>query len=430
MGTFADRATDLCTFIAASPTPHHAVAHAVERLEAGGFHVVDEASRWPDTAGGYVVVRGGALIAWRRGASIEPTAGIRIVGAHTDSPNLRLKPHPDADSGRWHKVAVEPYGGVLWNSWLDRDLGLAGRLLVRPPTGGPPEPVLVRVDEPWLRIPQLAIHLDRTVNTDGLRLDPARHLDPVWGLRDGEDAPGIVAAVADRAGCDPTAIVAVELMCHDLTPPAVTGFAGEFVSSARIDNQLSCWAAVQALLEAPTTSGQLPMICLFDHEEVGSQSATGADSRFAADVINRIAGGAGLDVEDEVRLRACSWAVSADGAHATHPNRPEVHDPRHLIDIDGGPVVKHNANQRYATTPDASAWLGGLAGSHGIPLQHFSMRNDLACGSTIGPLNAAALGIPTVDVGVAQLAMHSAREMCGSLDAARFVTLLTAALSA
>ncbi len=428
MANPTSRAEDLCSFIAASPTPHHAVRQAVNRLSDAGFTVVAESDRWPAEAGSYVVVRGGSVIAWRRGVAVDPTAGLRLVGAHTDSPNLRLKPHPDDDSGRWRRVAIEPYGGVLWNSWLDRDLGVAGRLFVRA-EAGQSTPVLVNVNEPWLRIPQLAIHLDRNVNTDGVRLDPSRHLDPVWGLREQGTTDGIIAAVANHVGIDPLEIVGAELMCHDVNAPAITGARGEFISSARIDNQLSCWAAVQALVEAPVPEGGIVMICLFDHEEVGSQSATGADSRFAADVIARIAASADLDIEDEARLRANSWAISADGAHATHPTRPEAHDARHLIDLDGGPVVKFNANQRYATTAEGVAWVTSLADSLRIPLQHFSMRNDLPCGSTIGPLSAAALGIPTVDLGVAQLAMHSAREMCGTLDAGRFVDLLRAALS-
>lgn len=424
------RASDLCDFLHASPTPHHATAEAARRLTDVGFTELAETDRWPTGPGARFVRRGGALVAWRQGAAIDPAAGVRLVGAHTDSPNLRLKPHPDDDVGGWRRVAVEPYGGVLWNSWLDRDLGVAGRLLTRSP-GAEPTAHLVRVDEPWLRVPQLAIHLDRDVNTAGVRLDPARHLDPVWGLgAAGENDDGIVAAVARHVGVDPDAVVGFELMCHDLAVPTVAGAAREFISSARIDNLVSCWAAVEALCDPEVAdTGGVAMICLFDHEEVGSATTAGAASTLVADALARITAGAGLDTEDEARLRAASWCLSADGAHATHPTRPEVHDRRHPIALDGGVVVKHNANQRYATDVAGVAWLTGVAERAGVPLQQFSMRNDLPCGSTIGPISATRLGIATVDVGVAQLAMHSARELCGSLDAVRLADLLAGALT-
>ena len=422
------RAIDLCEFLAASPTPHHATAEATRRLTAAGFTELAEADRWPTGPGARLVRRGGALVAWRQPDTVDPAIGMRLVGTHTDSPNLRLKPHPDDDGGGWRRVAVEPYGGVLWNSWLDRDLGIAGRLFSRS-TSGAPLAHLVRIDEPWLRVPQLAIHLDRDVNSAGLRLDPSRHLDPVWGLTSGGDSEGIVAAVARSAGLDPEDVVGFELMCHDLAAPTLAGAAGEFVSSARIDNLVSCWAAIEALASAEPSGATIPMVCLFDHEEVGSETAAGAASTFVADTVARLAAAAGLDTEDEARLRAASWCISADGAHATHPTRPEVHDRRHTISLDGGVVVKHNANQRYATDAAGVAWLAGVAEQAGVPLQQFSMRNDLPCGSTIGPISATRLGIPTIDVGVAQLAMHSARELCGTLDAIRLNDLLAAALA-
>lgn len=420
-------AADLCAYIAASPTPHHAVDTSMRRLGEAGFTTLDERDRWPDDPGNFMVARHGSLVAWRQPARLDPHGGIRLVGAHTDSPNLRLKPHPDvADTtpGHWRQVAVETYGGVLWNSWLDRDLGIAGVVVLA--DGTDTRQVLVRIDEPWLRIPQLAIHLDRDVNSAGLRLDPQRHLTPVWGVGTG---PGIVAAVAAAAGLDAGQVVASQLMLHDLAAPAIAGGDGEFVASARIDNLLSCWAAVTALAGGDHRSDAMPMVCLYDHEEVGSVSATGAGSTLASDVIGRIAATAGLDAQDATRLRASSRAVSADGAHATHPNYPERHDPAHIIAIDGGVVVKHNANQRYATEATGTAWLRSVADGAGVPLQDFVMRNDMPCGSTIGPISAAALGITTVDIGVSQLAMHSVREMCGSRDAERLVTLLDAVLA-
>jgi aspartyl aminopeptidase len=423
------RTPDLVAFLEAAPSPFHAVQAALHRLAP--VTVLDERDRWPSEPGRYAVVRGGSLVAWQRPAALEPTAGLRLLGAHTDSPNLRLKPHPDADVRGWRRVAVEPYGGVLWNSWLDRDLGLSGRLVLAPSGSGEAEVRLVRIDEPWLRIPQLAIHLDRGVNTEGLRLDPQRDLSPVWGVADG--GPGFLARVAEAAEVDPAAVVAAELMCHDLQPPSVAGAHGEFVSSARIDNLVSCWAAVQALCRATEgdrpAGGPMPLICLFDHEEIGSQSASGAASTIVPDVLARIAAGAGLDAEDAARWRAASLCVSADGAHATHPNRPERHDERHQIRINAGVVVKHNANVRYATEATGLAAIRLAARTADVPLQDFVMRNELPCGSTIGPVSAAGLGITTVDVGAPQLAMHSARELCGTEDANHLADLLTAVLS-
>jgi aspartyl aminopeptidase len=422
------RTPELLDFLDGSPSPHHAVAEALKRLHP--VTVLDERDRWPTAAGRYAVVRGGSLVAWNQPAAIDPGNGVRIVGAHTDSPNLRLKPHPDADQRGWRRVSVEPYGGVLWNSWLDRDLGLSGRLVL---SNGDAEPEvhLVRINEPWLRIPQLAIHLDRSVNTEGLRLDSQRDLSPIWGVAEG--GPGIVARVAEAAGLEPSRVVAAELMCHDLQAPAVTGVHGEFISSARIDNLVSCWAATQALAQtdpaSATPASPVPMICLFDHEEIGSQSASGAASTLLYDVVMRLGSVAELDAQDTARLRASSFCVSADGAHATHPNRPERHDERHPVRVNAGVVVKHNANVRYATDATGLATIRLAAQAVDVTLQDFVMRNDLTCGSTIGPITAAGLGITTVDVGVPQLAMHSARELCGTEDADHLADLLAAVLA-
>ena len=421
-------AEDLCAFINAAPTPAHAVDVVTRRLAAAGFDLLDETDRWPAGPGAHVVVRGGSLVAWRTTGTVDAAVGVRLVGAHTDSPNLRLKPHPDATSAGWRQVLVETYGGVLANSWLDRDLGIAGRLVLRGSAGSPPEEALVAVHEPWLRIPQLAIHLDRAVATEGLRLDPQRHLTPVWGVDPGNGAPDIVARVAEANNLDPDRVVAAELMCFDVDPVRLAGASGEFVSGARLDNLVSCWAGTTALAGYGTRpdgdAAPVPVLALYDHEEVGSTSATGAGSPLVADVLERIGLAGGLDTEDRLRLRTSSWALSVDGAHATHPNYPERHDPAHHIRIDGGVVVKYNANQRYATEARTVGALDAVASAAGVPLQHFVMRNDLPCGSTIGPISAARLGMATVDIGVAQLAMHSVRELCGATDAGRLVDLL------
>jgi aspartyl aminopeptidase len=420
-------ARDLLTYIAAAPSPFHAVAEGRRRLADAGFEALDLASPWPDAPGRYLVARGGALVAWEVPDDAGPERRFRIVGAHTDSPNLRIKPHPDTGSAGWQQLAVEVYGGALWNSWLDRDLGLSGRAVVR--VDGQIEERLFHCDCPLLRIPQLAIHLDRDVNGQGLKLNPQQHLTPVWGI--GPVEPGaFVAHLADEVSVDPGDVVAWDAMVHDLTPGELIGRRHELVSTARLDNLLSCWAGITALAGAGGHAADAPVsvVCLFDHEEVGSTSSTGADGALLAQVLERtvLARGGGRD--DLLRALAGSVCASADGAHATHPNYPERHEPGHHVAIDGGPVIKVNANQRYATDAAGHAVLVEAAERSGVPHQIFVSRNDQPCGSTIGPLTAARLGIATADVGVAQLSMHSARELCGAEDPGRFVALLGAFL--
>jgi aspartyl aminopeptidase len=386
------------------------------------------------------VVRGGALVAWSAPPDAGPATPFRIVGAHTDSPNLRVKPNPDTGAAGWRQVAVEVYGGALWNSWLDRDLGVSGRVAVRGEAGV--ETRLLRVDEALLRVPQLAIHLDRDVNGQGLKLNPQVHLTPIWGIG-GAHTGDFAEFVAERLDVDPADVRGWDLMVHDLARPARLGRDGELLASARLDNLVSCWAALQALTgaigSAATASGaptDIPpavrggadpavgVVCLFDHEEVGSESATGASGALLAQVLERVVTARGGGRDDLLRALAGSVCASADMAHATHPNYPERHDPGHQVAIGGGPVVKVNASQRYATEGATAALLVEACERAGVPHQWFVSRNDQPCGSTIGPLTAAGLGIPTVDVGVAQLSMHSARELCAADDPARLAAAL------
>ncbi len=419
---------DLIAYLSASPSPYHAVAEAARRLEAADFTHLDPTGPWTDEVGGRFVTRGGALVAWRIPAGGEPADPFRIVGAHTDSPNLRLKPRPDTGGHGWKQLGVEVYGGALWNSWLDRDLGLSGRVAVRNGT----EPLLLHVDRPLARVPQLAIHLDRGVNEQGLKLNPQQDLTPVWGTGAPDEGEFLGFVVEELSASGPTVeaaeVVSFDLMFHDLTPPARVGRHEELLASARLDDQLSCWAALDALI-ATEASASVPVVCLYDHEEVGSTSATGADGTFLADVLERIVLSRGGGRDDLLRARAGSIGASADGAHATHPNRPERHEPGHHIAIDGGPVVKVNANQRYATEATTAAAMVEACEQAGVPHQWFVSRNDQPCGSTIGPVTAARLGVPTVDVGVAQLSMHSARELCGTVDPIRFAAALAAFLA-
>lgn len=409
-------ADDLGQLIDASPSPYHAVDTAFGLLAGAGFQEVTLGERWAGGSGLRVLRHGGSLLAWMQPTA--PPSAFRIVGAHTDSPNLRIKPRPDHVTAKVRQLGVEVYGGALLNSWLDRDLGLSGRLTVRSSDG--PQVRLFRIDEPLLRVPQLAIHLDRTINDEGLKLNPQTHLAPIWDLDTarGSDAT-FLATVSDAAGAAPDDVLAWDVMVHDLTPSRRTGRNGVFLSAPRLDNLCSSFAAVRALLEVAaiaTAPAVVPLVCLYDHEEVGSTSSTGADSMLLVGALERIVEGAGGSRADLLPALASSVCLSADMAHATHPNYADRHEPDHHVIMNEGPVVKVNANQRYASDAGSIATYLQACADAGIPTQSFVGKNDIPCGSTIGPVTSARLGISTVDVGVAQLAMHSARELCGADD--------------
>ncbi len=410
-----DPTADLRTYLDASPSPWHAVATTSARLDAAGFRRLDETAPWDDVPDDGYVVRGGALIAWRRPAAVP--SPVRLVGAHTDSPGLRLKPNPDLVRAGWRQLGVEIYGGVLLNSWLDRDLGIAGRVL-----DADGAPTLMRVDEPVARVPQLAIHLDRDVNERGLLLDRHQHMTPVWATH---VEVAFEEWLAEQAGV--ASATSWELLLYDVQPAAVLGGDRSLLASGRLDNLVSCWAATVALLRARPT--ETAMIALFDHEEVGSASTTGASGPFLESVLDRLHESTGASRDERHRTLAASACVSADNAHALHPNYPERHDPDHAPIVNRGPAVKLNANQRYATSADTAARFRRACDQAGVPVQTFVSRNNMPCGSTIGPLTATRLGIATVDVGVPQLSMHSARELCGTADPVFLAAALTAYLS-
>lgn len=420
--TSSASAQGLGDFIDASPSPFHVCATVAARLTAAGYTELDEAKRWPSEPGRYFTVRAGSLVAWNSDGAHGP---FRIVGAHTDSPNLRVKQRPDRVVAGWRVVALEPYGGAWLNSWLDRDLGISGRLSVRADdeVGGIAHR-LVRIDEPILRVPQLAIHLAE--DRKSLTLDPQRHVNAVWGV--GETARSFVDYVADRAGVAATDVLSADLMTHDLTPCAVIGADASLLSAPRLDNQASCYAGLEALLAVEEPTAALPVLVLFDHEEVGSSSDHGAQSDLLGTVLERIVLAAGGSREDYLRRLPASLLASADMAHATHPNYPERHEPGHPIAVNGGPVLKVHPNLRYATDGRTAAAFVLACRQAGVELQRYEHRADLPCGSTIGPLTAARTGIPTVDVGAAQLAMHSARELMGAQDVAAYSAAMQAFL--
>ena len=416
-------AAGLCEFIDASPSPFHVCATVAARLLDAGYTELIEADRWPDQPGRYFTVRAGSLIAWN---AVRPASAFRIIGAHTDSPNLRVKQHPDRLVAGWRVVALQPYGGAWLNSWLDRDLGISGRLSIRDGSGLTHR--LVRIDDPILRVPQLAIHLAE--DRKSLTLDPQRHVNAVWGV--GQEACSFLGYVAERAGMAGADVLAADLMTHDLTPSTVIGApvngTASLLSAPRLDNQASCYAGMEALLAAEPR-GFLPVLALFDHEEVGSTSDHGAQSNLLTTVLERIVLAAGGGREDYLRRLPASLLASADMAHATHPNYPERHEPGHLIEVNAGPVLKVHPNLRYATDGRTAAAFQLACQQAGVELQRYEHRADLPCGSTIGPLASARTGIPTVDVGAAQLAMHSARELMGAHDVPAYSAALGAFLS-
>jgi aspartyl aminopeptidase len=405
----------LLAFISASPSPFHAVAELARRLTANGWQEI--ALTAPDlhpTRAGFVQ-RGGALVAW---GAAQPGTPFRIIGAHSDSPNLRIVPRPDRALAELSQLGIEPYGGLLRNSWLDRDLGLSGRIATRAGIR------LFHDNRPLLRVPQLAIHLDRMVN-EGLVLDPERHLTPVWG--GSATAPRFVEYLGERCGVSPEDILGWEAMCHDVTPPAVLGVDASLITAPRLDNLASCFAGLEALLAvgrpALADGSVRPVLAVFDHEEVGSESATGAAGPLLEQVLVELAG------TTRRATFAASGCLSADMAHAVHPNYPERHDPTHPVTIGGGPVLKSNVNQRYATDASGAAEFQTACEIAEVPLQTYHHRNDLPCGSTIGPITATRLGIRTTDVGTPLLSMHSIRELTSVADIDGYRRALTVWLS-
>ncbi|MFC9926852.1 M18 family aminopeptidase [Streptomyces sp. NPDC127190] len=417
---------DLMSFLAASPTPYHAVANTAARLEKAGFRQVAETEAWDGSVGGTYLLRGGTIVAWYVPEGAEPHTPFHIAGAHTDSPSLRVKPRPDSGAHGWRQLAVELYGGPLMNSWLDRDLGLAGRLTLRDGSTA-----LVNVDRPLLRVPQLAIHLDRNVSNDGLKLDKQRHMQPVWGL--GESLDGdLIAFLEEEAGLAAGSVAGWDLMLHPVEPPAYLGRDRELLAGPRMDNLLSVHAGVAALAAVATSGAPLthiPVLAAFDHEETGSQSDTGADGPLLGTVLERSVFARGGSYEDRARAFAGTVCLSSDTGHAVHPNYAERHDPTHHPRLNGGPILKVNVNNRYATDGSGAALFTAACEKAGVPVQSFVSNNSMPCGTTIGPITAARHGIRTVDIGVPILSMHSTRELCGADDPFLLANALTAFLA-
>ncbi|ROH87033.1 M18 family aminopeptidase [Pseudomethylobacillus aquaticus] len=421
-------AQHLLDFIDASPSPWHVVNTASEHLLTAGYIPLEETQPWALEAGGrYFVARGGALIAFTLGTAALHGHGMRIIGAHTDSPGLRLKPHADHCCDGMQRLGVEVYGGPILATFTDRDLSLAGQVMVRSAHGH--DRHLLRFDSPLVRLPNLAIHMNREVNDSGLKLHKQNELPLLLGRQLDADTPGFKALVAGQLDIADSDILSMEFNVYDTQPGSFWGVHEEFIADSQLDNLASCHAGLTALLATASTEHGC-MLALFDHEEVGSSSHSGADGSLIADVMQRIFALQGLNEEQRQIALARSFFISADMAHAYHPNFPQAYEPQHRVMINGGPVIKANANQRYSTNAETAARFVSCCEQAGVRYQQYAHRTDLGCGSTIGPLVAAGLGVPSVDVGAPMWAMHSLRESAGVQDHADMIAVLSIALSA
>ena len=420
-----DLATDLLNFIDASPSPWHAVASTEQHLLKHGFSQLEEADAWSLQAdGSYYVVRGGAsIIAFIIGNSPLIETGFRMVGAHTDSPGLRLKPHAAFSSDGLVRIGVEVYGGPILATFTDRDLSIAGRVMTKTAEGV--QSHLVKFDDTLIRLPNLAIHMNREVNDKGLKLNTQTELPLLFaqskaGVEADQQFLGYIATHLDIQAED---ILTFELNVYDTQKGVIWGANQEFIADSQLDNLASCHAAMTAL--AAIKNPNATTVCaLFDHEEVGSESATGASGSFLADVTTRIASNQKMDEEARLRALAKSFFISADMAHAYHPNHPGSYEPCHHVQVNHGPVIKTNANQRYSTNAESAARFIKLCESAQVPYQQYAHRTDLGCGSTIGPIIASGLGVASVDVGSPMWAMHSIRESAGVLDQSYMIAVL------
>jgi aspartyl aminopeptidase len=411
---------ELGEFLDQSPTPFHAVSTMSEMLAEAGFTALSEAEDWSLQQGGkYFVTRNGSsLIAFIVGTDGLTETGIRMAGAHTDSPCLMVKPQPELLNNQYYQLGVEVYGGALLNPWFDRDLSIAGRLIYKDKNGQLKQK-LVNFEDPIAMIPSLAIHLDREANS-GRTINAQTDIPPI--LMQAQEKQDFHQLLRDRFLTQDEQVMDYELCFYDVQQAATLGLKEEFFASARLDNLLSCFVATKALIAAQTNSTSL-IVCN-DHEEVGSVSSVGADGPFLESVVERLCEN-DSQANNKSRVLGSSLLISCDNAHAVHPNFASKHDQGHSPLLNGGPVIKVNVKQRYATNGVTASLFKQMCEAVGVPVQTFVSRSDLGCGSTIGPMTSAKLGVPTLDVGIPQLAMHSCREVTGSADPQRLTAVLT-----
>lgn len=416
--------TSLCDFIGQATTPFHAVKTMSKMLESSGFQRLEEGVQWAVESGGkyYVIRNHGAIAAFVCGTQGTPADGIRMVGAHTDSPCLMVKPNPEVRRHGYLQLGVQVYGGALLNPWFDRDLSLAGRVSFERSDGSLGAAIL-DFGKPIATIPSLAIHLDREAN-ENRKVNAQKDILPIIALlseADGVDFRGLLKAqlIDEQPDCAAVRVLDYEMCFYDTQRPSMVGLREEFIASARLDNLLSCYTGLQALLACDGTESAL-LVCN-DHEEVGSSSVSGANGPFLRDILQRLAG----DAAAYAALVENSLMISADNAHGLHPNFADKHDENHGPVLNQGPVIKVNANQRYATNSETSGLFRLLAEKENVPVQSFVVRSDMGCGSTIGPITAAGTGIRTLDIGVPTFGMHSIRELAGAADAHNLFRVLT-----
>jgi len=410
----------LLDFLDNSPTPFHACANMAQRLQRGGFIHLDEREVWQIKAGGryYITRNDSSLIAVQLGHG----SGLRLVGAHTDSPCLRVKPNAPINRHGFCQLGVEVYGGALLAPWFDRDLSLAGRVTFA--ADGKRQSRLIDFKRPIAVIPNLAIHLNREANK-GWPINAQTELPPILALA-GDNPLGLqtllAQQLAEEQGISSAQILAFELSFYDTQKAAQIGLHNEFIASARLDNLLSCFAGLQALLEAGASGQNCVLVCT-DHEEVGSASACGADGPFLEQVLRRIFA---PNEQAFTQILQQSLLISADNAHGLHPNYADKHDGNHAPMLGAGPVIKINSNQRYATNSETAGFFQHLCQREAVPVQSFVTRSDLGCGSTIGPITASRLGVRTLDIGLPTFAMHSIRELADANDLDYLVKVLKA----
>ena len=412
--------SQLGDFLDQSPTPFHAVKTMTDMLAEAGFIALSETEEWSLKSGEkYFVTRNGSsVIAFVVGTDALSETGIRIAGAHTDSPCLMIKPQPELLNNQYYQLGVEVYGGALLNPWFDRDLSIAGRIIYKDKDAQLKQK-LVNFEDPVAMIPSLAIHLDREANS-GRTINAQTDIPPI--LMQAQEKQDFHQLLSERFLTDDERVVDYELCLYDVQQAATLGLKKEFFASARLDNLLSCFVATQALIQAQTHSTSL-IVCN-DLEEVGSVSSVGADGPFLESVVERLCQNDSA-ASNKARVLGSSLLISCDNAHAVHPNFSSKHDQGHSPLLNGGPVIKVNVKQRYATNGVTASLFRQMCEAVDVPVQTFVSRSDLGCGSTIGPVTSAKLGVPTLDVGIPQLAMHSCREVTGSADPLRLTAVLT-----
>jgi len=414
----------LLDFLAASPTPFHAVKSMADELSAQGFVRLHEKDDWSLQCGGrYFVTRNdSSIIAFQYGQGDPVSTGLRMLGAHTDSPCLKVKPQPDINKLGFHQLGMEKYGGMLLNPWFDRDLSMAGRVTYVNESGDVSS-ALVDFKRAIATVPSLAIHLDRKANenrTVNVQTDMPVVLGLLGDSSESTDFRALLLEQLQQQDDSVKQVLDYEIYCYDTQAPALIGLKEEFIASARLDNLLSCYVGLQSLINSDDNLPAL-LICT-DHEEVGSASLAGAQGTFLTAVLERFC----TNRIQLGQLTAQSMMISVDNAHGIHPNFSDRHDNNHGPMINRGPVIKINASQRYASNSETSAVFRHLCQQHEVPVQAFVVRSDMGCGSTIGPIAATETGVKTLDIGIPSFAMHSIREMAGAEDPYYLYTALKA----